>query len=312
MNQTTTPPAPDMQSEDRIASKDYNNVDQTIFNGSRFEERIADHDPSLYSPETEAFSVETLHDIGSAEIGFFHEHGYLSVRRAFSEREVSDAMNGLVSLIMGERPDFQNILFEAAAKDTLETMNAEQRMDSVRKLDRFVDFEPRLKALSHHKVLCSVISSLMGGHSPSMIQDMALIKPPALGREKPWHQDHAFFNYPMGTPIVGVWIALDEATVANGCMQLLPGLHKDPIIHFKRRDWQICDNFVLGRHSVAAPLKPGGLLFFDGLLPHGTPHNLSGLRRRALQYHYIPEGVNKIPTEERLSVFGSEGKDVSC
>ncbi|MEY2907193.1 MAG: hypothetical protein RLZZ408_1664, partial [Verrucomicrobiota bacterium] len=31
-----------------------------------------------------------------------------------------------------------------------------------------------------------------------------------------------------------------------------------------------------------------------------------------LQYHYIPEGVNKIPTEERLSVFGSEGKDVSC
>jgi phytanoyl-CoA hydroxylase len=145
-----------------------------------------------------------------------------------------------------------------------------------------------------------------------MIQDMALLKPPAMGREKPWHQDHAFFNYPMGTPIVGVWIALDEATVANGCMQLLPGLHKDPIIHFKRRDWQICDTFVLGRGSVAAPLKPGGLLFFDGLLPHGTPQNSSGLRRRALQYHYIPEGVNKTPTEERLSVFGSEGKDVSC
>jgi hypothetical protein len=95
-----------------------------------------------YSPETEAFSVETLHDIGSAEIGFFHEHGYLAVRRAFSQREVSDAMNGLVSLIMGERPDLPHILFEAAAKDTLNTMNTDQRMDSVRKLNRFVDFEP--------------------------------------------------------------------------------------------------------------------------------------------------------------------------
>jgi phytanoyl-CoA hydroxylase len=34
------------------------------------------------------------------------------------------------------------------------------------------------------------------------------------------------------------------------------------------------------------PLKPGGVLFFSGLLHHGTPPNTSPLRRRALQFHY--------------------------
>ena len=55
---------------------------------------------------------------------------------------------------------------------------------------------------------------------------MALLKPPR-GREKPWHQDHAYFNLPLDTPIVGVWIALDEATPENGCMHVIPGSHRE-------------------------------------------------------------------------------------
>ena len=112
---------------------------------------------------------------------------------------------------------------------------------------------------------------------------------------------------------MGVWIALDEATVENGCMQFLPGRHREgPKIHFQRRDWQICDNEMMGAKSVAAPLQPGGLLLFDGLLPHGTPHNSSPKRRRALQFHYTAEDVVKSAPEERLKHFGSEGKNVTC
>jgi phytanoyl-CoA hydroxylase len=101
--------------------------------------------------------------------------------------------------------------------------------------------------------------------------------------------------------------------VENGCMQIMPGRHKEgPKIHFQKRDWQICDNQMLGQKSVAAPLKPGGLLLFDGLMPHGTPHNSSPNRRRALQYHYAPENIVKCSTDERLKHFGSEGKNVTC
>jgi phytanoyl-CoA hydroxylase len=270
------------------------------------------HAPDLYRPVAEAFQVETLADIGPGEIAFYREHGYLSVRQAFTADEVAGAMDGLMDLVMGRRPDFKHVWFEAAAKEKLATLGPEERLDAVRKIGMFVDYEPRLKALSHHPALLGAVARLLGDREPMMFQDMALLKPPRIGREKPWHQDHAYFDYPLDTPIVGVWIALDEATVENGCMQLLPGRHCEPLIHFQRRDWQLCDTAVLGSESVAAPLPPGGLLLFDGKLPHGTPHNTSPKRRRALQYHYAPHDVQKAAAEVRLDAFGSEGKDVTC
>ena len=69
---------------------------------------------------------------------------------------------------------------------------------------------------------------------------------------------------------------------------------------------------MMGCEAVAVPLKPGGLLLFDGLLPHGTPHNNSGERRRAIQYHYAPDTATKVEDEYRLGIFGSEGKGVTC
>lgn len=272
------------------------------------------HAPELYQPVGAGFGVEHFENIGPAEIGHYHEQGYLIVRQAFNPAEVRDALQGLVDLIMGKNPEFTSIMFEAKAQAILPTLGVDARQDAVRKIMFFVEHEPRLKAISHHAKLLQTVHTLLGARAPQMFQDMALIKPPRLGREKPWHQDNAYFNYPLGTPVVGVWIALDEATIENGCMQFLPGQHKTgPKIHFQRRDWQICDTDILGQRSVAAPLKPGGLLFFNGLLPHGTPHNASEKRRRALQFHYAPADAAQNPdSEERLRHFGSEGKDVTC
>ena len=273
------------------------------------------HAPELYQPQPDvsAISVTHLEDIGPREIALYRDHGYLVVREAFTPAEVASGIAGLLHLIMGGNPKFDGLQFEAKAQEVLPTLSLEQRQDAVRKLWFFSDFESRLKALCSHPALLAAVGRLLGGAEPEMFQDMALVKPPRLGREKPWHQDHAYFDYPLGTPIVGAWIALDEATVENGCMQLLPGRHKEgPSVHFKRRDWQICDKVVLGTPSLAVPLKPGGLLLFDGLLPHGTPHNSSSSRRRALQFHYAPDGITKTTAEDRMRYFGSEGKNVSC
>lgn len=281
-------------------------------NNALFDEGAELHDPNLYRPTSEASQVETLADIGPAEIAFYREHGYLSVRQAFTPAEMQAAIDGIASLIMGEHPDFEHVVFEAAVKDRLADMGPDERMDCVRKLGVFEAHEPRLKAISQHAALLKVVTQLLHGRTPEMFQDMALLKPPMIGREKPWHQDHAYFDYPLDTPVVGVWIALDDANIDNGCMQILPGRHHEPLIHFKRRDWQLCDTAVLGTESVAAPLPSGGMLLFDGKLPHGTPHNNSPKRRRALQFHYAPDDIHKSPPEVRLAAFGSEGKDVTC
>lgn len=271
-----------------------------------------DHDPGLYATSITAEKVEGLGGITDEHVDFYRQEGYLAVERAFNAEEVEAARQGLLDLIMGRNPDFKDISFEAKAAARLSSLTEEERQDAVRKLMWFVDFDHRLKALSDHPELLKVVERLLG-EAPRMFQDMALIKPPHFGREKPWHQDKAYFNYPVSTRVVGVWVALDEATVANGCMHVRPqGHHEGPIIHFKRRDWQICDSDIIGHPCVAVPLKPGGVLFFDGLMPHGTPTNHSPYRRKALQFHYLGESAQKSSEEERLAAFGSEGKNVEC
>ena len=62
------------------------------------------------------------------------------------------------------------------------------------------------------------------------------------------------------------------------------------------------------------PLRPGGILFWHGRLHHGSPANRSDQGRRSLQLHFIPSSVSEDETsrEERLAVYGSEGKDATC
>ena len=270
------------------------------------------HDPALYTVAECATGIAGGFDaITQTDLADYHAKGYLVIQDAFTPQEVQDALDGMVHLVNGGVPQFRSIQFEAEALDQLDTLTPEQRQDAVRKLAWFSEFEPRLKAMSHHPKMLALIASLLG-NTPEMYQDQMLIKPPKLGREKPWHQDMAYFNLDKREQSIGIWIALDETDVDNGCMHLLPQLGREPIVHFQRRDWQLCDTLTFGQPSIAVPLKPGGALVFDGMLVHGTPHNQSNKRRRAMQIHWHANRFPKIPNEQRLETFGEEGRDVTC
>ena len=266
----------------------------------------------LYEHTAVAQGIPGFDSIGEEAHDFYKTYGYLVVNDAFTKEEIETSLAGLMYLIEGNTPEFRGIQYEGAIRSTLHTIPLDKRQDYVRKLISYVEHEPRLKAMSEHPRLMEAVTRLIG-EAPALFANQALLKPPLVGREKPWHQDHAYFNLPIGTPIIGCWIALDHAVVENGCMHVIPGTHHaGPVVHFKRRDWQICDDQVQLGKIMAVPLRPGGILFFDGLIHHGTPPTTSTLRRRALQFHYYPASVARITAQERLAVFGSEGKDVTC
>ena len=279
----------------------------------RIDPGAADHDPDLYKSGGVAQRFDGLSKLGDRAVEDYQREGFIAVDHVFDPSRVSDALAAIDDLVAGRNEAFEGVMFESRVKEQGEAADPQARLDLVRKLSAFVGFDPRLAALASDPALLSVVRRLMGGREPALFQDMALLKPPGGGREKPWHQDHAYFDLAADTPVVGVWIALDPATLDNGCMHLLPGEHRaGAIIHFKRRDWQICDDQIQGRTSTACPLEPGGALFFDSYLPHGTPTNRSAQRRRALQFHYAPADAVKVDTAQRLALFGPEGKDVTC
>lgn len=268
----------------------------------------------LYSFAAEARAdVRTLQGVTDKDVATFHERGYLVIHDAFTAEEVENGRSGLIDLINGVLPNFNRIQYENEMLSQLEQLTDETRQDAVRKLFYFVEYEQRCRALAYHPSLLNVVQRLIGEKQVEMFQDMALIKPPHIGREKPWHQDMAYFNLPLSATIVGVWIALDEATPENGCMMVIPGSHKNgAAIHFKKRDWQICDTDILNDGAVAIPLKPGSCLLFHGLIHHGTPANRSAKRRRAMQFHYRGGSIVEEDEAHRLAHFGSEGKGVAC
>jgi phytanoyl-CoA hydroxylase len=272
-----------------------------------------DYPADLYQVRGLSSGVERFADVTAEQIANFHEQGYLVVHQAFSPAEVQGALDGLLYLLSGQHPTYTGVMYEKKAKGVdVAGLGVEARQDYVRKFMWFVEYEARLKAIAYHPELLRVTSQLINAE-PVLYQDMALLKPPRIGREKPWHQDHAYFDLPLTATVVGVWIALDEATVENGCMVIYPGSHRQgPVVHFQRRDWQICDTHDRHDGARAVPLKPGGALFFHSLLHHGTPANSSTQRRRAIQFHYAPANAPKTAQEERLAIFGAEGKDVTC
>jgi phytanoyl-CoA hydroxylase len=297
---------PELQNKARTMTP-IESVDGLIFDAAE----AIPHAPDLYAYQRLADVVPGFDAVGDDEIEHYHRDGFLSIEHGFDGAEVAAAGDGLADLVMGRYPHFDGIQFERGTRARLAQMSLEERQDAVRKLMWFTPVEPRLDALARHPRLLALVERIIGA-PPVMFQDMAMLKPPG-GREKPWHQDKAYFTYTPDTPVVGVWIAIDAATAENGCMRLRTGSHRaGPIIHFQRRDWQICDTDARDGEVAAAPLPPGGILLFDGLLQHGTPYNPTGERRRAVQYHYAPAGAVKTADEERLALFGSEGKNVEC
>ena len=279
----------------------------------RRSELAAENRGDLYHYDSLAGGVKGLDAVTEQEIVRFRKQGYLVVHNAFSTDQVKDALDGLLELLAGRNPRFDGVHYEQSVDQVrLKGMAAAKRQDYIRKFMGFVCHDKRLRALSEDCALMTVIRRIVG-EEPTLLQDMALFKPPRVGREKPWHQDHAYFDLELQTQVVGVWIALDQATTGNGCMLVKPGSHlSGPVVHFQRRDWQICDTDVDPNGSVAVPLEPGGCLFFSSLMHHATAPNISNERRRAIQYHYRPASAQLVSREARMAVFGSEGKEASC
>lgn len=242
-----------------------------------------------------------------AQVDHFHQQGYLILESLFTPAEVDAACRSISRLI---REKLVPLDIEPAVKSRPEAV-ADPEL-AVRKLMFFTGVDPQLKAMSEHLGLMGAVNQLMG--EPSVLtQDMALLKPPHFGVAKPWHQDNAYFRWAPQEKIIGAWIALDEATPDNGCMQVVPGTHRaGPVAHFHLRDCQIPDDRVALARKVMVPLRPGGCLLFSGLLHHGTEDNHSAQRRRALQYHYRAVSCTPMNDQDHARLFNEDGKYAGC
>jgi ectoine hydroxylase-related dioxygenase (phytanoyl-CoA dioxygenase family) len=109
---------------------------------------------------------------------------------------------------------------------------------------------------------------------------------------QPWHQDAYYFPFEPARPVVGVWLAVTEATLENGCLHVMPGSHHGAVAtHVPDRRpnanygyMEIVDRDTSA--SVPVLMQPGDLLLFDSHLMHRSTDNHSEGIRAAMVYHF--------------------------
>jgi phytanoyl-CoA hydroxylase len=157
------------------------------------------------------------------------------------------------------------------------------------------DLDPTFERFSRDPALAAVVSDL-GLARPILIQSMYIFKNPFIGGDVACHQD-ASFLYTEPATVVGLWFALEDATVENGCLWALPGGHRGPLRKRFVRDGErarllTLDDAPLPPVSPGPPYVPlevpqGTMVVLHGLLPHWSGANRSPRSRHAYAVHVI-------------------------
>nr|DAD32087.1 TPA_asm: hypothetical protein HUJ06_010938 [Nelumbo nucifera] len=133
------------------------------------------------------------------------------------------------------------------------------------------ELDPVFKKFSSSAKISSLLSSL-GYKRPVVIQSMYIFKQPGIGGEVVPHQDNSFL-YTEPRSCTGLWLALEDATIVNGCLWALPGSHKNGLVRRFIRD----EEGVHFDHPspsydhkdfVALEVKAGSLVVIHGDLIH--------------------------------------------
>jgi phytanoyl-CoA hydroxylase len=156
---------------------------------------------------------------------------------------------------------------------------------------------PVMKGAVLHPGVTGVVGQIAAAHLPhwdgaiKCMQSMLFVKPSGLPGQA-WHQDERFIPT-RDRSLLGAWIALDDATIDNGCLWVMPGSHRNGYLwptkmHERPDEFDFADEAYGFDESASVPVevKAGAVVFFNGYLLHRSFKNRSDGSRRALVNHY--------------------------
>lgn len=152
--------------------------------------------------------------------------------------------------------------------------------------------DPLFERFSRTPALAALATEL-GLKQPLLLQSMYLFKQPHIGAEVHSHQDSTFL-YTDPPSCLGFWFALEDATLENGCLWVLPGGHT---LGLKKRfvrapgggtTFRVMDPVPVPEQGfIPLEVKKGTLVVLHGLLPHKSGANTSPHSRHAYSVHLI-------------------------
>jgi hypothetical protein len=218
------------------------------------------------------------HLLSDAEVGSYRKNGYVTPQYRIPTdllRDLRQTVEALIDSNADVRPEQLVGAHIKSSKDT-----------GVRGRDELLDF-------AQHPDLLDIAEQIIG---PDLILwgSQVFSKPARDGMAIPWHQDGQYWPMrPLST--VTVWIAVDRATIENGCLRVIPGTHEGGLMPHETSD---ADGLALNqgvakgafdeREAVDIELEAGQISLHHAMLVHGSNANRSATRRCGYAIRYMP------------------------
>lgn len=214
------------------------------------------------------------------EIEHYRTNGFVAIDDLLSASELTRWREGVDAVIAGDlvRPPSDS----SAAKSGV----FDQRMNLRR-------VSATMKPLVEGPEIGRLVAELEGIDAVRVYLDQALVKEP-YGAPTQFHQDLPWWPFDSSHACT-IWIALDDATVQNGCLYFVPGSHRLDFDYRSDLGSQLgaifAENPQVTGAPIPGPIPAGGCSFHNARTIHGAGANMTPGRRRAMTVAFMPDGV---------------------
>jgi ectoine hydroxylase-related dioxygenase (phytanoyl-CoA dioxygenase family) len=212
----------------------------------------------------------------------------------FSDPSVCEAMLADVVGIARDAAAGQSVAPALVTPETQEGFSGRHPEDLVSKIFKLHRRPVFREPLSDPRVV-QILYDAIGPDVDCFLSQFIFKNPGAWGQ--PWHQDSFYFPFTPARPIVGLWLAVTEATLQNGPLHILPGSQAEPVhehVPDKRPNSPFGYVEIVDHDTNASQpclLQAGDLLVFDSHLMHCSTDNLSKTLRAAMVWHFAAAGT---------------------
>lgn len=220
------------------------------------------------------------------QVAFFRDNGYLVVEALISPAEVAQYREIYDSFLTGRIDAGKN------RSDLGIGLGENKKVENITQIMWPSDFVVGIREKAYHQRALSIARQLQG-EDLDMDFDMLINKAPHTNTPTPWHQDAAYWINMPDKRAVSCWLALDNATIDNGCMWYVPGSHLQPLrAHTSAGGKGGALNCEASEEEgLGIEIKAGSCILHHGQTLHYSRGNNTDFNRRAYIINYRPAAM---------------------
>lgn len=264
--------------------------------------------PLHHNPKAQSVQESLLPS--DQEVRFFEENGYWLGGKVLDDERLERLREAMDQVNSGE--------YETGVEPWMGGWKPGGNPLEIRKADNAHWSNLTLRALATDPTIGAMAARLMKTPEVRLWHDQLLYKPGQGAQINQtgnvgWHQDSHYWQCTI-FDLITAWVAFDDVTLDNGCMQVVPGSNKWGLLpegDFFNGDLESLKNRiegVSGREMKTVPciLKAGAVSFHHCLTVHGSGPNRTDKPRRSLVLHLMPAHayyIAETPSEEHMNVI---------